>query len=277
MLTIGHFAQKHDGCSEPFYAASVRQALEGAPDLTSEEKRRALETLQRFEAAPDDASRWTGDGGDDLKALLGGLRDENGVWNQERADALERALGFDIRALESLVAGQEEDQGDGSDADDELRRALDGLDLGESTWTLGFLLHADEDKIDCLPADTMDADELLRRLPSKYRRDFMTLIEHPDSLDARQLLKQIEPELIDTQTIQAPWWQDRDDELGWGSGETSSPAPTPLSDTELGGIAVKEKVAIGLLRNAMAIGCVSQLLLILGSVRMLAVSLILLS
>lgn len=72
----------------------------------------------------------------------------------------------------------------------------------------------------------------------------MTLMEQPDSLDARRLLEQIEADGLEP--VQAPWWEEavEDDDM----------VPAPLSEAELGAVVVQEKVAIGLLYNAVAIG-----------------------
>lgn len=71
--------EKHAQCSEPFYRATVADAIAADPDAEMAEKRKMLDMLRRFESAAAEGedslraleSEWEGnDDGDDDEAAL---------------------------------------------------------------------------------------------------------------------------------------------------------------------------------------------------------------
>lgn len=154
-FAIFFLLQRHTQCSEPFYASSVRSALESSSGISGADKRQVLATLQRFEASssrsnplgqptamdPDGA----GLGEEGLQDLMESLKDEEGMWDEDKVNKLEKELGFDVRALQMVMEengmaddadgideGEEEDGEQRGEELDELHKALAGLDVGES-------------------------------------------------------------------------------------------------------------------------------------------------
>lgn len=85
-ITLPRFSadgKKHAQCSEPFYRATVADAIAADPDAEMAEKRKMLDMLRRFESAAaegEDSLRaleaeWDGadDGDDDEAALAAAL------------------------------------------------------------------------------------------------------------------------------------------------------------------------------------------------------------
>jgi hypothetical protein len=138
-----HLSQNHVQCSEPFYAATIKQQITQLPSRTPEEKNAMLQILDRFErggssgqngvqpGTEEEEVKGNGVGAESLESLYRSLVSETGpgfgketqVGSEERFAEVEEQGGFD----------DEEDDPEAEAALQDLASRLDGVDLGEST------------------------------------------------------------------------------------------------------------------------------------------------
>ncbi|CAK9782884.1 hypothetical protein CC85DRAFT_240382 [Cutaneotrichosporon oleaginosum] len=108
---------------------------------------------------------------DTVKAAIA---EDPGAQAEERRAMLDMLRRFEESAAEGedVLASLEVEDED----EDDLVAALEGVDLGELS-------------VRCADADTVDSNELLRRLPQAHRNAFLEALRHPEGAAARALLE----------------------------------------------------------------------------------------
>lgn len=92
------FDKRHAQCSEPFYAASIRQAIAEDPKASAEERDGMMKILQRFErggptsfeSGNNDTDADTGPGALEFQDLLKSLGESTEETDSQEEEDLER-------------------------------------------------------------------------------------------------------------------------------------------------------------------------------------------
>jgi hypothetical protein len=113
--------------------------------------------------------------------------------NEEEKKSMEELLRrFEQENLQQEEEGEEESDED--EEGEELRRRLEGVDLGESICSVSLLAHADPSS----PTDSLSPDALLALLSPSQRQAFDSTLSDPTKLNA--LVSQEFEE-------DKPWWE----------------------------------------------------------------------
>ncbi|KAJ9114105.1 hypothetical protein QFC20_001621 [Naganishia adeliensis] len=213
--------QKHQQCSEPFYATAIREAIKSDSASSSEEKRKMMEMLARFERGETEGGNGSDVNG--LEELLKGMGGLEGGKGQAGGEEGAEEEGFE--ELEALI----QRLGDGSD--------IDNMDLQE---ILDLLPPSHRDQFMSLVSDpnSEQVQRLLGSLEEAERKDL-----EGGSLPWFMLKDS----------------NDQDEEDGDSPEAESSPTvrntvrPRPVSDEVTHGINVDPAVGVKLLYNTLAI------------------------
>ncbi|KAJ9110321.1 hypothetical protein QFC19_001724 [Naganishia cerealis] len=211
---------KHAQCSEPFYASAVREAIQSDSASSSDEKRKMMEMLNRFERGDTEGDSGEGSTMNGIEELLKGM----GGLSQDDE-------GRDV----------EDDDGDGDEDEFEALEALraqlsDDANL-EAADKLIFLRNIRQ-------PENMDMQDLVNLLPPTHRDHFLTLLSNPDSDHVQRLLDSLdESDRHEVESESSPGFlseRQQTEEVEEGAGATSdtripsipesAPAVVPLSE-----------------------------------------------
>ncbi|KAG7528527.1 hypothetical protein FFLO_06083 [Filobasidium floriforme] len=252
---------QHVQCSEPFYAASIRESIAQNPSSTDEEKKGMFTILERFERGADGDSDQGLDeiGGDEGRGQEGG----NGIGASKLED-LYRGLIASETGTDGQEGNEEEDSDNEEDeeAREELVRKLEGVDL-----------------------DSLAPQDLFALLPAAHRKKFVGALQSEKGrarlvrdAEADEMHEDEDDELGDSDEEVAAagddwqgWWAptgvvlqldgDEDDEdEPFEQGQDAlkdraavSEKPNMLDEAVSGKISIPETVVMGLRFNLMAI------------------------
>lgn len=159
-----------------------------------------------------------------------------GAGAKEKADTLAMLRRFEEAAAdgEDAMAALEAEEGD----EDDLAAALDGVDLGTSTWWR------------LLTPDNIDSNELFRLLPPLHRDAFLAAMRDPESEETRELLADAAAGgLGEAEPVPPalPWWEARLD------GPTAASPPPPVDASVIDAIQPPPGVGPKLVYNVLAV------------------------
>jgi hypothetical protein len=141
-------AQTHVQCSEPFYAATIKQQITQLPSRTPEEKKAMLQTLERFERGGSSSVegedgdqpgigegkvKGNGVGAESLESLYRSLVSETGSGIEEGTQVGREQRLAEVEEQEDV--DDEEDDSEAEAALQDLASRLDGIDLGGSSFS----------------------------------------------------------------------------------------------------------------------------------------------